>query len=322
VRRPLIFRLQEVRLGNDQIRARVFISCGQSKQSDEVQIAEAISNRIRQLGFDPYIAVAEQSLRGLKENIFAQLRGSEYFIFVDFKRERLDGTEDYRGSLFSHQELAIASFLDVDVIAFQENGIKRNDGLIQFLQTNAISFTDKHTLPNVVADTIAQRGWKSNWRNELVLERDPRQFSDANQFVRPGLSQPARFFHIDVRNRHREKLATNCYVYLDRVVRLPDTEVPLKTVEFKWAGVSLPSVAIVPNSSRAFDAFHIWKTRPTQVLFNAYSDSTNFHPTLPVGTGIYELSYLVVAENFPPARGRFVLDLQETLDQTTLKPKQ
>ena len=97
----------------NDLRARVFISCGQSKDTDEPKIAEKISKRLTALGFDPYVAVAQQSLRGLKENIFEQLSRSEYFLFVDFKRERLEGTSDHRGSLFSNQELALASFLEI-----------------------------------------------------------------------------------------------------------------------------------------------------------------------------------------------------------------
>lgn len=78
-----------------------------------------------------------------------------------------------RGSLFSHQELSIASFLDITVLAFQERGVKPTDGLLQFLQTNCIPFTDKHTLPNLVADLVRQRGWDPTWRNELILEASP-----------------------------------------------------------------------------------------------------------------------------------------------------
>ena len=59
-------------------RSRIFISCGQSKESDEIQIAREIGNRLTILGFDPYIAVDVQDLRGLRENIFEQLRTSEY----------------------------------------------------------------------------------------------------------------------------------------------------------------------------------------------------------------------------------------------------
>ena len=170
--------------------ARVFISCGQSKQSDEVETARLIAHRLQELGFDPYIAVEEQTLRGLKENLFAQLERSEYFIFVDFKRERL-GTGKLprrRGSLFSHQELAVASFLDIPVVAFQEEGIKSNDGMLQILQANATPFKDRHLLPNVIADEIRRRRWDPLLRNELALEREGTQYSATLASVekRPG----------------------------------------------------------------------------------------------------------------------------------------
>jgi hypothetical protein len=136
--------------------ARIFISCGQSKESDEIHVAREISVRLEKLGFDPYIAVAEQTLRGIRENIFEQLRKSEYFLFVDFKRELLADSQVHRGSLFSHQELAIASLLEIEVAAFQEKGVKKTDGLMQFMQTNAHEFTDKNLLPDAVANKIVQ----------------------------------------------------------------------------------------------------------------------------------------------------------------------
>jgi hypothetical protein len=68
------------------LHARVFISCGQAKGSNEVSIAKGISGRLERLGFDPYIAVGEQTLTGLTENIFKRLGVSEYFVFVDFLR--------------------------------------------------------------------------------------------------------------------------------------------------------------------------------------------------------------------------------------------
>jgi hypothetical protein len=98
------------------LRARVFVCCGQRVDSDEVAVAADIASRLVSLGYDPYVAAEQQSLRSLRENIFTSLRDSEYFLFVDFARERLlagDGTAlDCRGSLFSHQELAIASYLE------------------------------------------------------------------------------------------------------------------------------------------------------------------------------------------------------------------
>jgi hypothetical protein len=198
-------------LSSEKPRARVFVSCGQNKDSVEPVLATDIKRRLIELGFDPYVAVGEQSLRGLKENLFEQLNKSEYFVFVDFKRERLDGLDSHRGSLFSHQELAVASFLDIDVLAFQEQGVKQNDGILGFIQGNAIAFSDREKLPEQVAARVQQLlqvgAWDSRWRNELVLEREATYFSDA---LRVPHQKMGRFFHIGVRNLHHRRAAMNC----------------------------------------------------------------------------------------------------------------
>ena len=194
----------------EPLRARIFISCGQSKQSDEDQIAREIGNRLRYLGFDAYVAVEVQDLHGLRENIFEELRKSEYFLFVDFKRDSLGDSGLHRGSLFSNQELAIASLLEIDVVAFREKGVKPQDGLMQFLQVNPKEFSDKSMLPDAVVGVVQQRGWKSNWKNELALT--------ATQPVDNGR---AMCFHVNVCNRHRDKLATNCFAYLEKIIKRP-----------------------------------------------------------------------------------------------------
>ncbi len=123
------------------VKAKVFVSCGQAVGSGEVDVARCVAANLVGLGFDPYVAVEEQTLRGLKEDVFAQLADSEYFVFIDFKREALSNSDPavHRGSLFSHQELALATFLDIPVIALQEAGVKRDDGILRFVQANAYS---------------------------------------------------------------------------------------------------------------------------------------------------------------------------------------
>ena len=61
--------------------------------------------------YDLYISVNEQSLSGMTEDIFDNLKKAEYFLFIDFKREKLVRSA-YRGSLFTNQELAIAKMLE------------------------------------------------------------------------------------------------------------------------------------------------------------------------------------------------------------------
>jgi hypothetical protein len=299
-------------------RARVFISCGQNKDSNEVAIAQQIVARLEKLGFDPYIAVQEQTLRGLKENIFGQLARSEYFIFVDFKREKLGGDDVYRGSLFAHQELALASFLDIEVLALQEAGVKQHDGILGFLQANTIPFTDRHRLPSVIADKVKERNWNPNWRNELVLERDPNQFLDVQ--LRP-LDKMARYFYIGVKNRHRDNVARNCYVYLEKAIRLDprsEIKIPATAMAFTWAGYGLPNAHIPPGATRPFDAFYILHEQPTQLQFSILTTYTGSFPQVN-GEGSYELQYVVLADNFAPVRCRVSLNLANLLKSTTLK---
>lgn len=60
-----------------------------SKGTDEIGVAQAVSRKLITLGFEPYVAIGEQSLKGIKENIFPNIEQSEYFIFIDFKRDKL-----------------------------------------------------------------------------------------------------------------------------------------------------------------------------------------------------------------------------------------
>lgn len=304
------------------MKAKVFISCGQNRNSNEVEIAHRIAERLITLGFDYYIAVEEQSLRGLKENIFAQLESSEYFVFIDFKRERIFtrlfdlAQQKHRGSLFTHQELSIASYLDLPLLAFQEKGVQREDGIMRFLQGNSIEFSDRHLLPSVIADEVQRREWKPNWKNELVLARDVNQFSDAVQGGQGGPS--ARYFHIAVQNHHIRKSAFNCYVFLESVIREPvGMVVPIETIEFKWAGYIQPNAIIAASGQRKFDAVWFHHSNPTQPWFNVFSDSSQFMPRLS-GPGDYRLTYSVVSENFKPAKATFLLHIGSNLNEIRL----
>jgi hypothetical protein len=295
------------------VRAKVFISCGQQRDTEEVETAHRIAERLDSDGYEAYIAVEEQTLRGVKENIFSQIMSSEYFLFIDFKRERLETSDLHRGSLFCHQELAIASFLDMPLIAFQENGVKREDGLLGFLQSNSIPFTDRHTLPNVVADTIRLRGWNPNWKNTLVLERDSDQFTDART-TPTGVD--ARFFHIRVRNLNPYKPACNCYAYVKSIENLQTHEVLAlsgKSVELKWAGYVFPNALILPSSFRLVDGIVVIHNQPAQARFNTFTDSTEFITAI-YGPGDYVITYIVCSENFPPTEANFMLHLDDSLD--------
>jgi hypothetical protein len=55
----------EMGTNREDLRARIFISCGQGKKAGERETAHAIAERLRALGFDPWIATEEQTLSGI-----------------------------------------------------------------------------------------------------------------------------------------------------------------------------------------------------------------------------------------------------------------
>lgn len=302
---------------NCDSKAKVFISCGQNKASDEAAIASDIAARLRVLGFDPYVATEEQTLLGIRENVFRHLQDSEYFVFVDFCREPLGATLPivHRGSLFSHQELAVASYLELPVLLFQESGVKPQDGLGGFLQANSCWFSDRSSLAAHVAATVVDNNWRTDWKNALCIERDDALHVDA---FRTPENLNARFFHVKVRNRNPWKPARNCYVYLDSAIHEATGQaIPLETVEFKWAGYVLPNAQIQPGSFRVFDALWVPHDLPYQPRFNTYADSSRYVPSI-VGPGSFRLRFTVSSDNFPSTHADLSLTLGRNLADTSL----
>ena len=89
-------------------RARVFISCGQ-QNNREKKIGFEVERFFKDKGFETYFAERVHSPEALTEHIFKFLRKSEYFVFIDFRRNKIS-REEYRGSLFVNQEIAISTF--------------------------------------------------------------------------------------------------------------------------------------------------------------------------------------------------------------------
>jgi len=295
--------------------ARVFISCGQQKNTNEVEIAHKIVEKLEKMDFEPYVAVEEQTLKGVKENIFQRLSKSEYFIFIDLKREKLEKSE-YRGSLFSHQELAIATFLNSEVLAFQEDGVKKDDGILKFIQANCIPFSDRHLLPDVVAEKVRERAWNPNWRNELLFERENKEYEDVFDVHEQN---NARWYHIKVKNLHQQEIARDCTAYLESVKDTSTGDVKIfELVEFKWKGVNTLGVSIPPESFRYLDAFHVYYDSQHIVHLGINSfvvDLSHYYQLYRIkGPNTYELTYIVFSENFPPVRATFGLQIGHKLN--------
>jgi hypothetical protein len=98
---------------------------------------------------------------------------------------------------------------------------------------------------------------------------------------------------------------------------LKNMDIPIQTVEFKWAGYIMPYASIMPKSFRAFDAFFVSHADPKNLMFNIYTDSTQFIPRIN-GPGEYEFTFVVICENFPPVRERFKVRIGNALNEVSL----
>jgi len=303
--------------------ARVFISCGQ--QEEEFKIAEKIKNEIKKLGFDAYLAGQQSTLEDVKRITLQRAAESEYFIFIDFKRERLyeekkgkfEDTKEHRGSLFSHQELAVATLFDKEFLLFQEKGVKKRDGILRFIQSDPIIFSNRKKLPQKIIDEVNKKikkgEWKTNWRNELSIEKT----STPKRALAIGIYRPqglCKFYHILVKNLHQQKLAYECVAYLEEIKNLSGKKMgPEEMVELKWKGVTNRAVSIPPKHPRSFDAFRVYYDEPTKVYLGINPhiiDFSGYFPKFVIeGPGDFELTYVVFSQNFLPARRKFILHI-------------
>ena len=284
-------------------RTKIFISCGQSKGTQEVEIADKVKKAVESAGFYGYLAFRDSTLEGLKNNIYRHLETSDYFIFIDHCRERLEGSSKHRGSLFCNQELALASYLGLEVLGFQQSDVKELDGILGSIQLNPVNYDELDQLPALVLKSIEDNNWEHGWKNRLQIYRD------ATEYDSPLIPEPRTYYHLQIENEHRSKIAKNCFGYLHSIKdTLTKSYIRLRTAELKWAGYTFPFAAIMPDSKRELDAFYVKDKDPKTLHFSCFSD-TSYHMRPIEGPGVFELRYVVVSDNFPLADAIFTVNI-------------
>ncbi len=285
------------------MKTKIFISCGQNENSPrELKIAQTVGAIVHNKGFEPFLAINKQDGKSFRENIFNELSESEYFLFIDLRREQIifENGPSYRGSLFCHQEMAVASYLEIEPAYFHETGVLR-EGLGRYIQCNSQAFDDEAELYKKIERQLGL--WKSNWKNALTMDVDPNGPSIAH--VTNGEPRGSAWYHIQIFNLHRLKHAKNCFVFLESYLDKKTRKIIFpKTVELHWAGFDFPSATILPQSWRAFDALTIFESDLNEARVYSFSTSTLYHPAI-LSPGEYDLTYRVVCDNFPEIRKTF-----------------
>ena len=308
--------------------ARVFISCGQ-RDRREKETGLAVEQHFRDRGFETFLAERVHSPEALTEVIFRGLSESEYFVFIDFKREVLDKKqrlwgprwlwwhfgrgrrEEYRGSLFVSQELAIATYLKLPLLGFSEKGLKR-EGIAGFQLYGAIAFEDGQQILSVLEQETAD--WDRSSVNELAIEYVPETTTRGIELRNWPENPPSDWYHLQVMNRNKRENALSCFGYLSAIHDLESgREYDLPTIELNWAGIGDVVANVIAGQRRDLDAFFVVHGHESVYFHERALGTTNprYHlPLLPRGR--YDLEYTVVSANFATVRKRYVLEFHGT----------
>lgn len=296
--------------------ARVFISCGQ-RADREIKIGKAVQDYFISRDFETYFAERVHSSDALTENIFKFLRQSEYFVFIDFKRENINKNE-FRGSLFANQELAIATFLRLPGLCFCEKGVKR-EGILTYHMYNAFPFEDGTEIIEILEEET--KNWDINSVNELKIihnhESISKNFTLNNHPQRP-LSD---WYHLEIKNRNKSRDAFSCLGYVTRIKNLNNNdEYEIPTIELIWSGIGQIMVNIRGGTQRELDAFYIIHGE-NQIRFHQRTlATTNPRYRLPdLPKGKYLIEYSIISSNFEKVSQNYILDFGGSKDDIVFR---
>lgn len=282
--------------------ARVFISCGTKKDAEQ-EAAKKLQEYFEDRGFSVYKVNRQQGLYD-SESILEELAYSDYFLFVDFYRDR-EYEEDLPISLFSHQELAVATVegFKYDIACFRDARFeKRSQGLFGYLQAQPDTFEDASDLMSLVEERTAD--WFPSYSRHLLLKGisrvHPERYTDhMGSYVDPTI------WHAKVQNKRLRDAAVSC------VCRVQDIKIISGgTAHFtdhanlKWAGSrETYSVNLLPQEESYVDLLLV--SNDNKIFLNSDSDIRERDGTRkPIieEEGEYHISYLVFSQGFRPLR--------------------
>lgn len=295
----------------------MFLSCGQRPQEREA--ARGIAAVLEQRGFVVYVAIEAQTILEINRGIIRELKNSDCYLFVNFRRERIG--EEHRGSLFSNQELAIAYALGFErILVISQRGVL-SEGMLRYIGINTETFEGFDDCCAVVDRAITRSGWTPEYCRRL--RADGLRFS--NEFIAYG-NLAGRFLYVDIKNGRSDIAALECTARLaelgrkGKLLQASPIRSPLKA-----SGRPGFSHTIFPNSHEAFDLLCVGAFRPPTpwpsdtalfqlnpreqegVYLNSALDVVGAG-RLPITKAVWTLRYEFYAIDFPVLSVRIELD--------------
>ncbi len=297
---------------------KVFISCGQAN-ADERQVAARISAWLASQGFDPYVAIQTQSILEVNTGIIRELKSSDLYLFINFRRERIrkrllipSRFDFYRGSVFTNQELAIAFALGFERMIFiNQRGVKR-DGLFGYIGSNTPEFTDLNEVLPIVQTAIASAGWHPSYSRNLDIRNlrwnGPIPYGDHTG------TRTVKGLLVDVANGRPDVGSSTCVARLASITNNGIITPSPDRSHLKCTGFPGYVNVVWPASQVAFDLLSIDMANQSNIFLHSSMDVI---PRLPIIStpGTYQLHYEVFAKDFPILE--FDIDLNVTGNAAT-----
>lgn len=300
------------------LKAKVFISCGQ-RTSEEKSIGTQLVSYFTKRGFEPYFAEEIHSFKGLTQSIYDNLRTSEYFVGINFKRDKgwsLFRSKDDYGSLFVQQELAIASYREVELVAFHQPGIKLS-GVAKYLHVNSIEFNSfKDIILNL--DRLTKK-WDAQSKNQfrLLFGNDHLNVKLEQQSGNMVHIVQSNWYHVIVENLSSVFTAKNCYSFVESIYDVTNKKDIFGKNEYKneliWSGTGRIIANIPYKTKKDIDAIYTIHGSK-QWLFQEINTSTLYrYPQVP--DGHYKIIYTIHSDNIPEAK----IEVEISLSNDKLK---
>ena len=285
------------------LKSKVFVSCGQASKQ-EIEAAGKIRQLLSKRGFQPYVAKEVQTVFEINSGIVAELKNSDCYIFVNFRRDRI-GSHEFRGSLFSNQEFAIAYALGFDrMLVLNQEGVKP-EGMLAYIGCNTGDFADPSSCLRAVERALDAAGWKADYSRRLVAGAP--HFSNQVRYSDGLTTVTGQILYLDISNCRPDAAALSTTARLKnfrhagtKTWTVCEIQSPLKATKTRGY-----SHTIFPNSSEAFDLLCIGECSDapgeTKVFLNCALDLLP-KPNLPIAPGVWEFEYEFYAIGFPVLR--------------------
>lgn len=243
--------------------------------------------------FHPMKCYNADSIQGFDDvmSITEHLAVSDYYLFIDFKRE-----DSVPISVFTHQEFALARGWQIkEMLAFQEEELSSH-GMLRYVLAHPTKF-QRATLVEQVRKEIKRKGWNANYSRNLLAVRVEASIPMRYNYPH-GEGHDEEIWRVFIENRRIDQTAWNTIAILDSVTSNQNVNKPDRSF-LKWAGQKAYQQTIFPQDFAEIDAFAI-RVDGRGVFLHSARDLFPLQPIINE-PGTYNLRYLLYANGFPPA---------------------